>query len=123
MEQKMETEVPEDDREDTNDSAVDWDSRVLCSDGNCIGVIGPDGHCKECGIKYEGDPPEMRASENEAQDVEEDDDLSSAPTEIPEENNRPFDDEWENRVLCSDGNCIGVIGPDGKCRECGKPLE
>ncbi len=31
--------------------------------------------------------------------------------------------DWENRILCSDGNCIGVIGPDGKCKECGKPME
>ncbi len=30
-------------------------------------------------------------------------------------------DDWEDRVLCSDGTCIGVIGPDGKCKECGKP--
>jgi hypothetical protein len=31
------------------------------------------------------------------------------------------DEDWENRRLCSDGNCIGVIGADGRCRECGKP--
>ena len=30
-------------------------------------------------------------------------------------------DEWESRRLCSDGNCIGVVGPDGRCKECGKP--
>ena len=43
------------------------------------------------------------------------------------ENNEEISDEapsggvdWENRTLCSDGNCIGVIGPDGKCKECGK---
>lgn len=28
--------------------------------------------------------------------------------------------EWENRTLCIDGNCIGVIAPDGRCKECGK---
>ena len=28
--------------------------------------------------------------------------------------------EWDDRTLCSDENCIGVIGPDGRCRECGK---
>ncbi len=27
------------------------------------------------------------------------------------------------RVACSDGNCIGIIGPDGKCTECGKPYD
>ena len=26
--------------------------QVLCRDGNCIGVIGPDGLCKECGLPY-----------------------------------------------------------------------
>lgn len=25
------------------------------------------------------------------------------------------------RVACSDGLCVGIIGPDGKCTECGKP--
>lgn len=25
------------------------------------------------------------------------------------------------RTACSDGGCIGIIGPDGKCIECGKP--
>ena len=29
--------------------------------------------------------------------------------------------EWNQRRLCSDESCIGVIGPDGRCRECGKP--
>ena len=32
------------------------------------------------------------------------------------------DPDWENRVLCSDESCIGVIGPDGRCKECGKSL-
>ena len=30
------------------------------------------------------------------------------------------DSDWDNRELCSDGSCIGVIGKDGKCNECGK---
>lgn len=25
----------------------------------------------------------------------------------------------DNRILCSDGSCIGVIGDDGKCKVCG----
>jgi len=32
------------------------------------------------------------------------------------------DIEWQNRTLCSDESCTGVIGPDGLCKECGKPL-
>jgi hypothetical protein len=30
-------------------------------------------------------------------------------------------DDWNKRVLCSDESCIGTIGEDGKCKECGKP--
>jgi hypothetical protein len=33
------------------------------------------------------------------------------------------EDSFENRVLCSDGRCIGVVGSDGRCKECGKPYE
>jgi hypothetical protein len=123
MEQeKMETKVPEENQEEITNKDSGWDNRVLCGDGNCIGVIGSDGRCKECGKTYEGDLPEMSNSENEDQTEAEDEDLPSAPAEINEADAAPVDDEWENRVLCSDGNCIGVIGPDGNCRECGKPL-
>jgi len=29
--------------------------------------------------------------------------------------------DFSNRVLCSDGTCIGIINEDGLCSECGKP--
>ena len=29
--------------------------------------------------------------------------------------------DWDNRRLCSDGNCIGVINEEGVCNICGKP--
>jgi hypothetical protein len=32
---------------------------------------------------------------------------------------RETDLDWENRRLCSDDSCIGVIGADGRCRVCG----
>lgn len=28
--------------------------------------------------------------------------------------------EWTQRFLCPDGSCIGVIGPDGTCKVCGR---
>ena len=37
---------------------IDFASRKLCSDGACIGVIGSDGRCKECGKPYTGEPEE-----------------------------------------------------------------
>jgi hypothetical protein len=29
-------------------------------------------------------------------------------------------EEWAKRLLCPDGSCVGVIGPDGRCNACGK---
>jgi hypothetical protein len=29
--------------------------------------------------------------------------------------------DFSERVLCSDGTCIGVINEQGVCNECGKP--
>jgi hypothetical protein len=46
----------------------------------------------------------------------------------PEEQNREQEQEEfaydpSKRIACSDGLCIGIIGPDGKCTECGKPYK
>ena len=119
----MEPEIPEEKQDEITAGSDDWDNRVLCSDGNCIGVIGADGRCKECGEKYEGDLPEMGPAEDEVETGEEASEPSAEAVEPTEETDTEPDAEWENRVLCSDGNCIGVIGSDGKCKECGKPLE
>ena len=40
--------------------------------------------------------------------------------EEPFESDDGFD--FENRILCSDGSCTGII-IDGKCTECGKPFK
>lgn len=101
-------------------SDIDWENRILCSDGNCIGVIGPDGRCKECGKKYDDTMPSESVYEEDVQ-VEQDD---MRPAEETSDAEKTLDDDdWEDRRLCSDGNCIGVIGPDGRCKECGKPSE
>lgn len=41
-----------------DEGPIDFDNRKLCSDGTCIGVIGSDGRCKECGKPYSGEPEE-----------------------------------------------------------------
>ena len=110
---------------------IEWENRVLCSDGNCIGIIGPDGSCKECGKPYEGKLPTTLTqplSESDAETFSSDDAADMKEDRPPVtpiaggEKSRPGDN-WENRTLCSDGNCIGVIGPDGNCKECGKPYD
>jgi hypothetical protein len=96
------------------DKDEDWEKRILCSDESCIGTIGPDGKCRECGKPYEGKLPEAdgKSSEQTAT-AEEQKPVSSTDTDSG--------DDWEKRVLCSDESCIGTIGDDGRCRECGKP--
>jgi hypothetical protein len=105
---------------------VEWEQRILCSDESCIGIIGPDGRCKECGLSYEG-PFDATNEEIVAPDVEEaepEDEINEELEESEENGTEPQADiEWEQRTLCSDESCIGVIGPDGLCKECGKPYD
>jgi len=119
----METEIPEENESKTVPTDIEWEHRILCSDGNCIGVIGPDGRCKECGKEYEGTLAEDHFSEKEEPSPAE----SSSEKEDPSLEDMPHEaaenEDWQDRVLCSDGNCIGVIGPDGRCKECGKSYE
>ena len=110
---------------------MEWAARTLCSDGACIGVIGPDGHCLECGRLYDGELPDnlaatMPSTDMAADDIPEDDELDVSPTDTAVDSvgePQPADDEWAARKLCSDGSCIGVIGPDGRCLECGRASE
>ena len=104
------------------------DDRELCPDGACIGVIGPDGRCKECGKKGSGAPKAAKpaaartgAAANDEEVLYEDDDpragqVASAGGGAASEDDESFDDD---RRLCPDGACIGVLGSDGVCKECG----
>ena len=98
---------------------IEWENRTLCSDESCIGVIGPDGRCKECGLPYEGEftPPEYEGDFADADDEMDDSEAESGEEDLDDE----VDIDWENRTLCIDESCIGVVGPDGRCKECGKP--
>ena len=96
------------------DKNEDWEKRILCSDESCIGTIGPDGKCRECGKDYESELLSVQgASSDQAVTAEEQKPVSSTT-------NMDSDDDWDKRVLCSDESCIGTIGLDGKCKECGK---
>lgn len=98
--------------------------RRLCPDGSCIGLIGGDGRCTVCGcaapqgempaeaVAAEAEDDEFYRSEEAADDAADD-----APAEASAEASG-FDPK---RRLCSDDTCIGVIGSDDRCTECGKP--
>lgn len=85
-------------------------------------MIGPDGRCKECGKpgEMEVPPAELASEDPEASGAEEYDDSEAPDGTDDAEEPEVADDDWENRRLCPDGNCIGVIGPDGRCKECGR---
>lgn len=113
-------------------SDSEWDQRILCSDGNCIGIIGADGRCKTCGMRYDGDLPfpeagsetNTDAPDNAGADASADAQTTKNEDRIDDDRDagtEPPDDDWENRTLCIDETCIGVVGPDGRCKECGKP--
>jgi hypothetical protein len=62
-------------------------------------VPGESRYCMDCGALLAGNPRE----EPEQEEVEQED---------------PF--ELDDRILCPDGNCTGII-IDGRCSECGNP--
>jgi hypothetical protein len=97
------------------DKNEDWEKRILCSDESCIGTIGPNGKCRECGKPHEGEPPSGHSVNGEQTMVAEEQKPVSSKTDTDSVDN------WDKRVLCSDESCIGTIGEDGRCRECGKP--
>ncbi|MBK9031796.1 MAG: hypothetical protein IPL61_10805 [Myxococcales bacterium] len=85
---------------------ADWTDRTLCPDGACTGVIGSDGVCGVCGhvAPFWGD--ERRRG------------MVAAETEPPSD--RGQGDLDDDRELCPDGACVGVIGADGTCGACGQ---
>ncbi len=94
---------------------ADWDQRELCPDGGCVGVIGPDGTCKVCGRAAPGWGSERQRGMRDEQDEEVVKQVEKAKTLA--EPTGP--DDFEERQLCRDGSCIGVIGDDGRCKVCG----
>lgn len=94
-------------------------ARELCPDGACIGVIGPDGRCKECGKPGRGAGLDPRT-----QGLRSDDELTDELDDGAVDHDLPASpDDFDERRLCPDGACIGVIGPGGRCKECGRPAD
>lgn len=107
-----------------------FDQRELCPDGTCVGVIGRDGVCTVCGRQGEGRRESWSSQEKERRA-----DASEEPGDPKrEDQGEPVSKDVEkptqehgdtpsfdpDRKLCPDGGCIGVIGADGRCKECGK---
>jgi hypothetical protein len=116
----------------SKDLDLEWENRVLCSDESCIGTIGPEGRCGECGRPYEGILPDRTepAPTGESSGAGKEADASEKTPAVSRVNDDRLEDdsicdadeEWERRTLCPDESCIGVVGPDGRCTECGRSL-
>jgi hypothetical protein len=100
------------------ENTTDWDQRQLCPDGGCLGVIGGDGTCSVCGRAAPNWGDERRRGKRNTDEVEVEVAANVVKHDLPE---APAD--FEDRALCPDGSCIGVIGDDGKCRACGRAAE
>jgi hypothetical protein len=88
---------------------LDLESRELCPDGACTGVIGEDGRCRVCGLAAgAGAGAGVGAGVGAGAGA-------GAGAEAGEE---AFDD---GRQLCADGACTGLVGADGRCKLCGLP--
>ncbi|HEY1546787.1 MAG TPA: hypothetical protein VGG28_03170 [Kofleriaceae bacterium] len=109
--------------------SVDWEYREVCADGACIGVIGDDGLCKVCGRAAPNWGNERaRGLVDDQTDAEPADDLEAAePSDVHDDDDetadapseRSDDPDWNQRELCDNGACVGVIGDDGACSVCG----
>jgi len=98
-----------------DDLDLDLEQRALCPDGACIGVLGDDGRCKVCGAVGDGSVvPIASASRRDAVEARDDRDERS-----PTSDGGGASDELDDRRLCPDGACIGLIGDDGRCKVCG----
>jgi len=93
------------------ETTPEWEDRVLCPDDSCIGVLDADGRCKVCG-RGGTIAPVPAACEAEKAEL---DTPAYADRDAPS-----LDEDFAERELCSDEGCIGLIGPDGACKLCGK---
>jgi hypothetical protein len=112
------------------DDDFDAATRELCPDGSCTGVLDEAGVCKVCGAR--GTPPLRAAtaaadgSGDVAAPFDEMVDAGGAiatadagATELRATGDTLFDDD---RQLCPDGNCIGVLDEAGRCKLCGRTI-
>jgi hypothetical protein len=94
--------------------------RELCPDDACIGLLGLDGRCKVCGTRGDRAGSSVQAASPAAAA----EDRRSGTREPAAAQASPAGealevDEEDDRELCPDGACIGLLGPDGRCKVCG----
>ncbi len=95
----------------------DWDHRLLCPDGGCVGVIGTDGTCNVCGRVLPNWGDERRRGKKTTAEVE-----PVVEAHVIEHDTTAAPDDFDDRALCPDGGCVGLL-VDGTCNVCGAQAE
>ncbi|HVK74502.1 MAG TPA: hypothetical protein VM734_14320 [Kofleriaceae bacterium] len=90
--------------------------RRLCPDGACVGLVGDDGRCKVCGTVAPDAPVRSTADAAAAGD----DGVGGRFTDPDEDRGGADAPDEDDRQVCPDGACIGLIGGDGRCKVCGR---
>jgi|SRR5579872_6675042 len=99
--------------------------RRLCPDGACVGLIGDDNRCKECGaFAGTGTDPAADSGADTWDGAKDGSDDATLPRTLGDvarlDDGSTFDPA---RRLCSDGACLGIVGADDRCNVCGRPGE
>lgn len=97
----------------TDETEFDPNARRLCPDGSCIGLIGPDGRCTQCG-RASGSASDSIASTQGGKLALDDSPVAGA-SPASTDSGEGFN---SGRRLCDDGTCLGVVGDDGRCSVC-----
>lgn len=93
----------------------EWESRALCPDDGCIGVLGADGRCGVCGRV--GEPGAAGHALHEPAPEASGD--SAEPLNATANAADASGDDLGERELCPDDSCIGVLDSQGICKVCG----
>jgi hypothetical protein len=113
------------------ETTFDPSHRRLCPDGTCVGVIGADGRCRECGRAADAsasDPagPHLTAVPARAEGESDDESADGSGNEALSAGAARDHDALDAggfdsaRRLCDDGSCIGVVQESGVCSVCGR---
>jgi hypothetical protein len=109
----------------SSNETFDPKRRRLCRDGACVGLVGDDGRCRECGrTEAEAALGAERPDALDADvDADADVDLGAGSRDANGEASPAAGGFDPGRRLCDDGSCVGVVGPDGTCSVCGRRAE
>ena len=103
--------IPPDEPDDEDDEDSDDEDADLAADGD--GRYDDD---VDDDVDDDEDDDDLDDEDAEDEEAAEDDEAAAAS----QRRVAGARGEWSVRELCPDGGCIGVIGPDGRCKVCGR---